>query len=396
MLQKNDEELFGLKKFKPNDPARSYTLPAELYFNPEIYELEREKIFYKSWNFVCHTSQLASPGSYKVVTLGDQSIAIVRGRDGELRAFHNVCSHRAHQLLTGEGKTRAITCPYHAWQYELNGHLRSNSVVEKVDGFTAEEFCLKPVNLEVFLGFVWINLDLAAKPLVEQAGDFEADVRKYVDCPETLVYAGRLTFEIKANWKNVVENFQECYHCPPAHPALVELFDHAIYRTRNYGICSSHIAPAREENSAYKVDGSKTGNQLMYAAWYLWPNVTFNVFPGRRNLSFMHIMPTGPETTFEHWDFFLDEATPNEEEKAAMEYIKDVLQPEDIGLVESVQRGLHSKAYSQGRLVIDKELVGGACGSGAGLGEHQSSSISEHGVHHFQTLYYNAMTEGSR
>lgn len=391
MLQKNDEELFGLKKFKPNDPAGSYTLPGQLYFDPDVYELENEKIFYKSWNFVCSANQLQAPGAYKVVQIGNQSIAIVRGRDGQLRAFHNVCSHRAHQLLTGEGQTRAITCPYHAWQYELDGGLKSNPILEKVQNFNTKEFCLKPVNLEVFLGFVWINLDMNAKSLAEQAGDFEADVRKYVDTPETLVYAGRLTFEIKANWKNVVENFNECYHCPPAHPALVELFDHAIYRTKNYGLCTSHIAPAREENGAYKVDGSKAGNQLMYAAWYFWPNVTFNVFPGRRNLSFMHIMPTGPETTFEHWDFFLDTVEPNEEEVAAMDYIKDVLQPEDIGLVESVQRGLHSKVYSQGRLVIDKALVGNACGSGDGLGEHASSSNSEHGIHYFQSLYYNAM-----
>jgi phenylpropionate dioxygenase-like ring-hydroxylating dioxygenase large terminal subunit len=395
MLQKNDEELFGLDRFRPNDPAHSYTLPANLYFDPEIFELEKEKIFYKSWNFVCHVSQLAAPGAYRTVKIGDQSIAIVRGRDGELRAFHNVCSHRAHQLLTGEGKTRAITCPYHAWQYELDGKLRSNSVLENVAGFKTDEFCLKPVKLEVFLGFIWINIDLAAKPLAETSGAFEEDVRKYVDTPETLVYAGRLSFQVNANWKNVVENFQECYHCPPAHPALVELFDHGIYQTKNYAICSSHIAPAREENSAYKVDRTQQGAQLMYAAWYLWPNVTFNVFPGRRNLSFMHIMPTGPETTFEHWDFFLDEAMPNEEEKAAMEYIKDVLQPEDIGLVESVQRGLHSVAYSQGRLVIDQKLVGQGQSSD-GLGDHKASSSSEHGIHHFQSIYYNAMSANRR
>ncbi len=395
MLQKNDEELFGLDRFRPNDPAHSYTLPAGLYFDREVYELEKEKIFYRSWNFVCHASQLAAPGAYRTVKIGDQSIAIVRGRDGNLRAFHNVCSHRAHQLLQGEGKTRAITCPYHAWQYELDGQLRSNSVLENVAGFKTEEFCLKPVKLEVFLGFIWINIDLNAKSLAETSGHFEADVRKYVDTPETLVYAGRQTFEIKANWKNVVENFQECYHCPPAHPALVELFDHGIYQTKNYAICSSHIAPAREDNSAYKVDKNQQGAQLMYAAWYLWPNVTFNVFPGRRNLSFMHIMPTGPETTYEHWDFFLDEATPNEEEKAAMEYIKDVLQPEDIGLVESVQRGLHSVAYSQGRLVIDQKLVGEGRSSD-GLGDHKASSSSEHGIHHFQSIYYNAMSADRR
>lgn len=376
MLMKNDDELFGLERFKPDDPAHSYTLPAELYYNAEIFEAEKEAVFYKSWNFVCHSNQLEAPGSYTTVRIGDQNIAIVRGRDGEIRAFHNVCSHRAHQLLSGAGKTRMIVCPYHAWTYELDGKLRTNSILETVDEFESKEFCLKPVKVEIFLGFVWINLDLNAKPLAEQSAHFGEDVRKYVDTPETLKFAGRLTFEIKANWKNVVENFQECYHCPPAHPALVELFDHGIYRTKNYGICSSHIAPAREDNSAYKFDASKKGNQLMYAAWYLWPNLTFNVFPGRRNLSFMHIMPTGPETTFEHWDFFLEDTTPNEEELAAMDYIKNVLQPEDIGLVESVQRGLHSKAYRQGRLVIDKDLT----------------SNSEHGIHHFQSIYYRAMT----
>ena len=100
MLLKNDEDLFGLAKFKPGQPANSYTLPANLYFDPEVHELEHERIFYKAWNFVCHASQLAAPGAYRTVQLGNQSIAIVRGRDGNLRAFHNVCSHRAHLPLS--------------------------------------------------------------------------------------------------------------------------------------------------------------------------------------------------------------------------------------------------------------------------------------------------------
>ena len=379
MLQDRDD-VFGLDRFKPADPLRSYTLPANLYYDPLVYRTEQEAVFRNSWNYVCHESQLSSPGAYTTTRIGDQDIAIVRGRDGVIRGFHNVCSHRAHQLLKGEGKTRMIVCPYHAWTYELDGKLRSNAVFDTVDDFKTEEFCLKPVQIETFLGLVWANLNLKAVPLSEQSGDFGAEVRKFVQDPESLVFAGRLTFEIKANWKNVVENFQECYHCPPAHPALVELFDHGIYRTKNYGICSSHIAPAREDNSAYKFDANKAGNKLWYAAWYLWPNVTFNVFPGRRNLSLMHIMPTGPETTYEHWDFFLEDMNPNEEEQAAIDYVKDILQPEDIGLVESVQRGLHSMVYSQGRLVIDKELT----------------SNSEHGIHHFQTMYYNAMTANPR
>ena len=366
----------GTDRFKINEPEKSYTLPAHLYFDPAQYEIEKERIFAKSWIFAGSANQLSQAGSYTTVQVADQNIAVVRGKDGVVRAFHNVCSHRAHELLKGSGRTRMIVCPYHAWSYELDGRLKTNSVIESVEDLNTDEFCLKGVKVEEFLGFLWINLDPDAVPLSVQSAGLDEDVRKYVKDPETLVYAGRLTFEIKANWKNVVENFQDCYHCPTAHPALVELFDHCVYRTKNFGIASSHIAPARIDNSAYSFDPEAAGTQLMYAAWYLWPNVTLNVFPGRRNLSFMHIMPTGPETAFEHWDFYLDTETPNADEVAAMDYIKDVLQPEDIGLVESVQRGLHSRAYSQGRLVIDKER----------------SSNSEHGIHHFQSMVVKALT----
>lgn len=376
MLQGRLDSLLGADRFLLEDPAHSYTLPARLYIDPVVFEKEKEAIFYKSWSFVCAANSLAEPGAYATTRIGNQNIAIIRNRDGEIRAFHNVCSHRGHELLKGEGQTRMIVCPYHAWTYDLDGQLKSNSITRTVDNFDTSEFCLKPVRVEQFLGFLWVNLDLNAKPLSEQASMLDKDVRKYVKDPETLKFAGRLTFEIKANWKNVVENFQECYHCRPAHPALVQLFDHNIYKTENYEICSSHIAPARSDNTAYKFDPNQKGAQLMYAAWLLWPNLTLNVFPGRRNLSFMHIMPTGPETCFEHWDFFLEDETPNEEEKAAVDYIKNVLQPEDIGLVESVQRGLHSKAYSQGRLVIDPERT----------------SNSEHGIHHFQSMVFKALS----
>lgn len=380
MLQKNDQELFGLDRFRPEDPARSYTIPANLYFDPEVAKAEKEAVFYRSWNFVGHISELEAPGAYVTTRVGDQNIAVVRGRDGIIRAFHNVCSHRAHKLLEGHGKTRAIVCPYHAWTYELDGRLRANAVLDTVAEFDTSEFCLKPVQVEVMLGFVWINLDLEAKSLAEQSGGFDEEVRSYCESPETLRLGRRMTFEVKANWKTVIENFQECYHCPPAHPALVELIDHGIYRTKNYAICSSHIAPSREDNSAFKFDASAEGALVMFGAWYLWPNVAFNVMPGRRNVSILHMQPSGPETTFEHWDFYFEDGVPNEEEIAAMDYVKQVLQPEDIGLVESVQQGLHSRVYNQGRLVVEPTFA----------------SNSEHGIHHFQRLYYDAMTAGRR
>ena len=355
------------------DPERSYTLPASYYFDPAIYEREKKAIFYRQWTFACHTGQVAEPGSYVTVKVADQNIVVLRGQDGTLRAFHNVCSHRAHELLQGCGKTKLITCPYHAWTYHTDGRLRSAVGQKKVADFEAHEFALKPVKVETYAGFIFVNLDPDAAPLASQAGNLESEIRKFCPDVETLKHSGRLTYELKANWKNVVDNFLECYHCSIAHPAFVDLVDIQNYRTKTYGIYSSHISPpGRCDNTAYKV---QEGEERDFSAWWLWPNVTFNVFPGPANITVLHIMPTGPETTFEHFDMFTLSDQLSESEQDAMRYVDDVLQPEDIGLVESVQRGLHSLGYTQGRLIVDKDRT----------------FLSEHGLHHFHSLVLDAL-----
>ena len=355
------------------DAERSYTLPANYYFDPAIYEREKKAIFYRSWNFACHAGQVAEAGSYVTVRVADQNIVVLRGQDGTLRSFYNVCSHRAHELLQGCGKTKLITCPYHAWTYYTDGRLRSAVGQKNVADFESREFALKPVAVETFGGFIFVNLDLEAASLASQAGDLQAEIEKY--CPDvgTLRHACRLTYELKANWKNVVDNFLECYHCSIAHPAFVDLVDIQNYRTRTHGIYSSHISPpGRCDNTAYKVP---TGEERDFSAWWLWPNVAFNVFPGPANITVLHIMPTGPETTFEHFDMFTLSDQLSETEQDAKRYVDEVLQPEDISLVESVQRGLHSLGYSQGRLVVDKDRT----------------FVSEHGLHHFHGLVLEAL-----
>ena len=350
------------------DPAKSYTIPANYYTDPAIYARETQAIFFKAWNYAAHVSQLAAAGDYVTVRIADQNIVVLRGQDGVLRAFYNVCSHRAHELLQGCGHTGIITCPYHAWTYHTDGRLRSAVGQKRVEGFAAEEFALKQVRLEEYAGFVFVNLDPDAAPLHTQAGNLANDIKGY--CPDVpaLKFAHRLTYEIKANWKNVVDNFLECYHCSVAHPAFVDLVDIKNYRTKTHGLYSSHISPpGRADNTAYQIPEGPASN---FAAWWLWPNVTFNVFPGPANITVLHIQPTGPETTLEHFDFFFVDSTPSEAERQAIDYVDKVLQPEDIGLVESVQRGLHSRGYTQGRLMVDKDL----------------SHNSEHGLHHFHAL----------
>jgi carnitine monooxygenase subunit len=357
------------------DPEYSYTLPASYYRDPEIFARETEQIFFRAWNYACHVSQVREPGSYATTQVGDQGIAVVRGHDGVLRAFYNVCSHRAHELLKGCGKAKIVTCPYHAWSYHLDGKLRSATASRKVERFEAEEFALKPVRVDEYAGFVYVNLDPTAKPLSEQAGELGAGIRQFCPEVESLKFACRIVYEVKANWKTVVDNYLECYHCSVAHPAFVDLVDVKNYRTKTYDMYSTHISPpGRSDNAAYCLPPGQEGN---FAGFWVWPNVALNAFPGSPNISALHMMPTGPETTLEHFDFFFASETPSEAEALAIKYVDEVLQPEDIGLMESVQRGLHSRGYHQGRFMVDKERT----------------HISEHGLHHFHSLILDALGE---
>jgi choline monooxygenase len=209
--------------------------------------------------------------------------------------------------------------------------------------------------------------------MASQTGDLASELRRYVPEIEQLTHSYRLTYELKANWKNVVDNYLECYHCPPAHPAFSDLVNIKSYRTKTYGIYSSHIGqPGRADNSAYRVPA---GQESEFGGWWLWPNLTFNAFPGGKSIALLHIMPTGPETTFEHFDFFSMSKTLSECEQEANQYFDKVLQPEDIGLVESVQRGLHSRGYHQGRFIVDRDRT----------------DVSEHGLHHFHGLVLSAL-----
>jgi len=357
------------------DPERSYVLPPAYCVDPAAYEREKEAIFYKAWNYAGHEGQVAQAGDYITVRVADQEIFVIRGKDDRIRAFYNVCAHRAHQLLKGCGSAKVITCPYHAWSYHADGRLRTARGSEHVADFNPGEFHLKEVAVETVAGFIFVNLDPAASSLKSQVGDLATEMLRYQPDLPKLKFAHRLSYNLKANWKNVVDNFLECYHCPPAHPAFVDLVAIKQYRTKTYGLYSSHISPpGRPDNSAYSFTAA-TDRPNDFAAWWLWPNVTFNVFPGDANITILHIMPTGPETTAEHFDFYFLNDKPSACEQDAIKYVDEVLQPEDIGLVESVQRGLHSRGYRGGRYVVD-----------AGR-----TDVSEHGLHHFRGLVLKAL-----
>lgn len=183
---------------------RPRPIPGRYYFDPGIYEREKAAIFYRSWQYAGHLSMLPAPGSFIVRQIMDQSIAIVRGQDGALRAFHNVCQHRAHRLLEGEGRlgSAVITCPYHAWAYDLEGKLRQARGTEKVAGFRKDRVCLSAVRLAERSGFLFVNLDPDAPAFKEVAGPLFTEVESYSPHAAQLQLARRYEVQLGANWKN--------------------------------------------------------------------------------------------------------------------------------------------------------------------------------------------------
>ena len=362
----------GISQGYHPDPAKSMSLHADAYTTAHWFEADQQRIIAQSWQWLCHTEKLREPGSFVAATVTGQPIAAVRDSSGQLRAFYNVCKHRAHQLLSGEGSTASIRCPYHAWTYRLDGTLAAARHTTHLADFDMSDICLDQVLIEEFGGFVFVNLDTSAAPLADQAGDLAAEIARWAPDVERLTFAHRLTYTINSNWKNVVDNFLECYHCHVAHKDFVSLVNMDTYKVTTHGIYSSHMAEAgTSQNSAYDVSQATVTD---HAVWWLWPNTCMMRYPGRGNFIVLNIVPVGPSTTLETYDFFLETAEPNEAELESMRYLDQTLQVEDIALVESVQRGMESPAFTQGRIVTDP--------SGSGL--------SEHALHHFHGLVLKA------
>ena len=354
------------------DAFRSLSLRSAAYTEPAWFEVDRRHILARTWQWVCHVEKIRDPGSFVTVDIAGHPIAVVRDAEGVLRAFFNVCKHRAHVLFSGEGRATRVTCPYHAWTYTLDGRLLRAPHTESLEDFRPGDICLEQVRVEEFCGFVYVNLDPDAPSLASQSGDLESEIRYWAPDVEDLTFGHRLTYDIASNWKNVVDNFLECYHCPVAHKDFCTLVDMSTYEVKTHGIYSSHMADAgRGANNAYDVSNATVRT---HAVWWLWPTTCLMRYPGRSSMIVLNIIPVGPARTLETYDFFLETHEPDAMEREAIRYLDEVLQVEDIGLVEQVQRGMSTPAFEQGRIVNDP------AGSG----------MTEIAVHHFHGLVLEA------
>ena len=358
-----------------DDPTQSFTLPAKWYLDPEIYEREKQAIFYRNWIYVTHISALAKAGDYATLAIADENVFVVRDHKGALKAYYNVCRHRAHLLLAGHGNAKVITCPYHAWAYGLDGTLRNAPLSDDVPGFDKSRFCLVPVRVEELFGLVFVNLDPDAEPLAALAPDLADDLQDKVPQLPDLEIIDTQSFPsgqaIRANWKVVADNYLECYHCAKAHPAFADMICLADYQMDTFGIWSRQFGPkTRPKNSAYDFPADAPVQTAGF--WYIWPTTTINFVPGEPMVQVLNILPVDLETTVFTGHRL---ALGGDHDEARRRYLFEILGVEDQNLCESVQRGLKSRSYSQGRFVVDPAMSGTA----------------EHAVHHFHRLVKHAL-----
>lgn len=337
------------------DPVRP--LPARYYTDPAVYERERTGLLSRTWQFAGHVAEIPKPGDYITFEIAGEPLFCIRGRDGALRAFHNVCQHRAHRLLEGAGATRTITCPYHAWTYELTGRLRSGPNLRKVRGFERDKVCLTEAKTEIFNGFIFVNLDPDAAPMDAWYPGVREQLRAYVPHVDALAPLEWVEIREACNWKVSVENYSECYHCARNHPTfttcVVKPETYNIRRADGYVLMHTTECSGLEAMS-YAIDLSANAHAGEYRSWYLWPLFSFQVYPGNL-LNTYHWRPDGPDRVSVRRGWYTEGGYDSDIVRRLAQQDRATTVEEDVQLVESVQKGLRSRGYNPAPLVLDPD-----------------------------------------
>ena len=328
-----------------------YTLPVAWYTDAAIFAVEQERIFRRCWQYVGLQEQVAKSGDYFTCLVGEVPVIVTRDDAGAVRAFINVCRHRGSQLVNQEcGHCTVFQCAYHAWSYNLDGSLRAAPGMRDEPGFDRDQFPLFAAQAETWGPFIFVNLDSAAPPLTSVLAELPALVERTGAPLMEIKRRVRRVYDIEANWKVVVDNYLECYHCPVAHPGFTQLIDVRDYTIREYDYFSTQTGPLKESQELYDASGGVTDG--FYA--FVWPNFTLNIYPGPGNVSLNLFLPLGPNRTRAIFEYCFVDAVGEQEETDFVAFIEQV-QREDIVLCESVQRGLRTGYLQQGKLMLRQE-----------------------------------------
>jgi choline monooxygenase len=349
----------ALRLFDPDVTLeRARTIPSAWYFDPDIYTAECRTVFGDSWQAIGRVDQVAGPGAYFTADLAGEPILVVRDEEGVLRAFYNVCRHRAARVAPeGAGHATRLRCRYHGWTYDLAGRLRGTPEFDGVADFCREDNGLAPVAVATWGPFVWVHLGASPPPLI----DLLAPLHKHPAFRDlsSLRFAERREYRLACNWKVFVDNYLDGgYHVNTVHPGLAGALDYSRYRTEIVGETSVQISPLRPADSDAgnaSVREVRTGEAAYY--WWIFPNLMMNVYQGVMDTNL--VLPAGPDACHVIFDFYfavdtLDTARFMSESIAVAHQI----QLEDVGICEEVQRGLASRSFDTGRFSVRREAAG--------------------------------------
>jgi len=350
-----------LKSVQPApDKLDGMSLPGWLYFDPEFFAAEKSAFLRAAPQVVCHESEIAQPGEWRTLEYLGESIILIRGDDGDIRAFSNVCRHRGSRLVDGNGGcAKVLTCPYHAWSYARDGRLVGVPHRNEYPDLNMDELGLVPLALERWHGFLFVALEPGAPPVAEMMAPYEREVAPYRF--EDLRVIGRVTIRPRAlNWKTIADNYSDGLHIPVGHPGLTRLFG------RNYRIEANTYADKMEgdlvekestnpSERAYQrllphIDHLPESHQRKWLYFKLFPNVAFDIYPDQ--VDFMQFLPvSATETVIREISYALPD---DRREMLAARHlnwrINRRVNTEDTELITRVQLGMQSPTYKAGPL----------------------------------------------
>jgi choline monooxygenase len=352
------------------DVSRAWTLPAEFYFDADVFAAEKGMIFSRTWQVVGHRDQVKNAGDYFTTELVGEPLIIVRGGDGKLRGFYNVCRHRAGPPAEGCGSRKLFRCGYHGWTYGLDGALLCATEIDGVEGFRPEDFALVPLRVEEFFNFIFVNLDPGAQPLRGSLGGLTQQIERV---PITgMKLFERRSYEMNCNWKTYVDNYLEGYHLPSVHPGLNRELDYNAYVVE---ACAGHVRQFSPIRGAQPGDTGPRRYQearedLTTDYFWIFPNWMLNCYPD--NVSLNIVLPVAPERSVAIFEWYLPEKDHSSSAAKASVEFSEQIQIEDVTICEKVQKNLRSRSYSRGRFSVKQER----------------------GVHAFHRMYAETMKKG--
>ena len=353
--------------------ARTKAFPQALdprfYLDESILGRELETIFSRTWQYAGHVGDLPEPGSYLTATAGDQPVLVLRGDDGEIRAFRNVCRHRGSQLLTGAGRCKkAIRCRYHGWTYDAtDGRLLGVPEHRGYLDLDKPSLGLLPARVSSLAGLLFVNLDPHAPSLAETTGELAARLERY-QLSKLVRFSDFGETSQPANWKLVAENYLEGYHVPIAHPGLMRLYDYKRYSLELHDSWTWFEAPLRDSPSGNRLErlyqrvvrpmpGLDEEDRRVWRYAFVYPNTTIDLHPDQ--VTVWQMVPAGLDETRDVWGCFGPRRRGPLTRLAQRlnTHVNSGVLDEDIDLVAAVQRGIRTRGYKPGPLAAKEAAV---------------------------------------